>query len=239
MGNSMPTIKCDTCKVKFERRPDKIRARNFCSMSCYHEHTDRKKVQCVCPTCKLTFLKKSYNIRVESKDTFCSKKCARSYRKGKMCPCANCQKKIYVAPHNTKRYSNHFCSRSCGASYYNNFQKIHQSRSKLEHFLEEQISDFFPKLRLITNDRDCLDGKEIDLYFPTIKLAIEINGPHHYKPIYGRDKLAITLQNDIFKRILCMSKGVDLVCIPYLDYLSDKNKARYLSRIFEIIESRL
>ena len=32
-------------------------------------------------------------------------------------------------------------------------------------------------------------GSELDFYFPTLKLAIQINGPLHYYPIYGKKKL--------------------------------------------------
>ena len=38
-------------------------------------------------------------------------------------------------------------------------------------------------------------NSELDFYFPNLKLAIEINGPLHYKPIYGKDKL-IQIQNN-------------------------------------------
>ena len=239
------TTRCGLCNKSISVIPSRghRNKNNYCSVECAHAAKKQPRIRCMCSNCKKIFWRKESRITFPIKNVFCSSKCNKQYRKNntteKIYNCASCGQKIKVPLHKVKKSKNHFCSRSCTAKFYGFLQKIHRSRSKLEHYLEAQIKESFPHLKLIANDRVCLSGKEIDLYLPEIKLAIEINGPHHYKAIYGKDRMVSTLQNDTFKRLMCMVKGIDLICIPYLETLTNKNKVEYLGKIFELIEKRL
>jgi hypothetical protein len=85
------------------------------------------------------------------------------------------------------------------------------------------------------HDRKILDGHEIDIYIPTLKLGIEYNGsPYHasenglYKNVdkyYHRDKF-----------LLAKSKGVHLVNVFDFDYISNKDEV--LLKIKNLLEGK-
>lgn len=60
---------------------------------------------------------------------------------------------------------------------------------------------------------------ELDHYYPTLKLAIEYNGKHHYKRHrkYHKTKAAFEDQQarDKLKSELCAKAGIKLIVIPY------------------------
>jgi very-short-patch-repair endonuclease len=106
--------------------------------------------------------------------------------------------------------SNHFCGKSCAASY-NNANKTHGTRrSKLEKFIENKLRKKFPTLEITTNDI-VATSFELDFYFPTIKLALEINGIFHREAIYGNEKLRKIQLNDSRKSSVCLTRGIQLV----------------------------
>lgn len=59
------------------------------------------------------------------------------------------------------------------------------------------------------------DKMEVDLYIPSLKTAIEIDGPSHYLPIWGEDKLKRTIESDNEKNGHIISKGFVLIRIKY------------------------
>lgn len=72
---------------------------------------------------------------------------------------------------------------------------------------------------ILPNDRTAI-GLELDLYFPSLSMAIEINGVFHYMPIYGQRKLERITRNDQLKLERCRLKCIDL---HTLDVSSCKN----------------
>lgn len=69
-----------------------------------------------------------------------------------------------------------------------------------------------------------LDGLEADIAIPELKLAIEWNGIVHFKPIYGRSKLARIRQKDAEKQKIANDKDINLIIIP--DLVSTKSKVQ-------------
>jgi hypothetical protein len=57
---------------------------------------------------------------------------------------------------------------------------------------------------------------EVDLYFPTLKVAIEIDGPTHFYPIHGEDALARSIEYDSIKNGVLISRGICVIRIKYL-----------------------
>lgn len=82
----------------------------------------------------------------------------------------------------------------------------------MELFIQEQIRLDYPDLYVIYNDRSLI-GSELDIYIPSIRLAIELNGIVHYEPIYGPDKFERIKDNDKQKLIRCYEIGVELAVI--------------------------
>lgn len=101
--------------------------------------------------------------------------------------------------------------------------------SKLEKFIYSFISDYgfkveFHKKYLIQNE-----NLEIDMYIPEIKTIIEVDGPSHFLPIWGEEKLQKQIKADFNKTGLILSKGMVIVRIKNLSdsvCLADKEKLR-------------
>jgi hypothetical protein len=98
-------------------------------------------------------------------------------------------------------------------------------------------------LDVIANDRDVLDGKELDVYIPSIRTGIEFDGSAWHKEV---DK-------DEEKNTLCIKNGIRLIrirdtdcgslsprpgifIIDHKDY-SDKELKRCLNRLSEILNT--
>lgn len=83
--------------------------------------------------------------------------------------------------------------------------------SKLERYVYQKLSMLgysvvFHKTELIPNNK-----LEIDLYIPAKKLAIEIDGPSHFNPIWGEKKLLQTMTADMSKGGLLNANGYHLL----------------------------
>jgi|TARA_B100001564_G_scaffold171348_1_gene144050 very-short-patch-repair endonuclease len=85
--------------------------------------------------------------------------------------------------------------------------------SKLEKFLlsgliENNIDTKFHYEQTLVNTR-----LQIDLYIPSINLAIEVDGPSHFDPVWGQETLQKTKTYDDKKQGLIIGKGMKLVRI--------------------------
>lgn len=88
--------------------------------------------------------------------------------------------------------------------------------SKLEIFVKDGlisagIAVIFHKKELIPNNR-----LEVDLFIPHNKVAIEIDGPSHFLPIWGEAKLLKTMASDMQKGGLLNANGVHLIRVKQL-----------------------
>lgn len=151
--------------------------------------------------------------------------------------CQYCEKVIKKTPAEIRK--NNFCSKSCAASF-NNKHKTHGTRrSKLEVYLEEQLTSHYPNMLIDYNRKDAIES-ELDIYIPTLKLAFELNGIFHYEPIFGSDKLNQVQNNDISKSKACINNEIDLCIIDTsgLKYFKPDNAKKYLDIIVNIINQR-
>lgn len=132
-----------------------------------------------------------------------------------------------------------FCSSSCSSKYNNKNKTYGTRRSKLEIVLEDFIRSSFPKLEVKCNSKTEI-GSELDFYFPSLKLAIEINGIYHYEPIHGSDKLTQIQNNDKAKLRACDEKNIDLIIVSDLVSSTSKIWIDYFkNKISEIIKNRI
>jgi very-short-patch-repair endonuclease len=101
--------------------------------------------------------------------------------------------------------------------------------SKLEKFLYQEITKAgyvveYHKKHLIQNH-----DMELDMYIPSIKTIIEVDGPSHFLPIWGDEKLQKQIKADTQKSGLILSKGMVIIRIKNLSdsvCLADKEKLR-------------
>jgi len=126
--------------------------------------------------------------------------------------CPICKKIISLKPYVAKNRK--FCSGTC-RNIINN-QKIYGQRSKAEKYLEEQLKIKFPTWEILFNDRKILNGLELDVYIPHLKLAIEWNGIYHLKKIHNDQKFLRVQEKDAEKHLSCQEKNINLIVVADL-----------------------
>lgn len=100
--------------------------------------------------------------------------------------------------------------------------------SKSENDICEFIRSLIGKDNVIQSDCTLLNGKEIDIYIPSYKLAIEYNGLRWHSEMYNKDK-----NYHLDKTNECASKGVNLIHIFEDEYID--NRTLVLSKLKHIL----
>jgi very-short-patch-repair endonuclease len=77
---------------------------------------------------------------------------------------------------------------------------------------------------------------EIDLFLPNLNVAIEIDGPQHFFPIYGEVSLNRTIKYDSIKNGFLLSKGICVIRVKYMLKYSSLNQNR---KLLQLIKSEL
>lgn len=103
----------------------------------------------------------------------------------------------------------HFCSRKCSCAFNHKNKKIGTRISKLEKWIQAMLIAKYPNIEFRFNRCDTIKS-ELDIFVPALKLAFELNGVVHYRPIYGSKKFNQIQANDRKKCILCQSNGINL-----------------------------
>lgn len=154
--------------------------------------------------------------------------------------CLACNSRFKKSYCDTVQYPNHFCSRSCAATYNNKHKKHGTRRSKLEVWLEQELTKLYPELVFQFNSKEAI-GSELDIYIPSLKLAFELNGIFHYEPIFGDKKLNQIQVNDQNKFQACQASGISLCILDVsgLSYFKPTNAQKYLVVIQDVINKRL
>jgi len=200
-----------------------------------------------CYQCNDSFPKEKKRVKSEIKlqrgeCKFCSHNC---HYKSKInlqpLNCTNCGQSFLKSPSQIKKSKsdNHFCSRPCAATY-NNKHKTHGTRrSKLEAYIEQQLSKLYPELNIVFNGKEAI-GSELDIFIPSLNLGIELNGIFHYEPIYGVDKLRKIQENDISKSKACHDAKIDFCTIDTSGqkYFKESTSQKYIDIITTIIKER-
>ncbi len=213
----------------------------------YNDSKSINKLPCECYVCQKTFYVMKKNIKYEQKVNrkrlkYCSLKCRNIGRDVTMdCSCVDCgisfQKPLNQVKHS--KTGNHFCSRSCAATYNNTHKKHGTRKSKLEVWLEAKLTEICPDLEFHFNRKDTINS-ELDIYVPSMKLAFELNGIYHYEPIHGGDKLSQIQNNDNRKFQACIEQGIELCIIDTSGqiYFKEKTSQKYLNIIINILNQR-
>lgn len=182
--------------------------------------------------------KRTHNI-----NSYCSSIC-RTLSFGKIpkleVVCDNCDIKFMKYDKEIRRSLNNFCCQSCAATYSNTHKSKGNRRSKLEVWLEEQLTILYPNLNILYSDKTTINS-ELDIYIPSLNLAIELNGIFHYEPIFGEDKLSKIQNNDGRKFQACIENGIELCIIDTSNqkYFKISTSQKYLDIITHLVNSKL
>lgn len=211
--------------------------------------SDGKIIKFKCDGCDAVYLKgKVYwyhnVINKQSTVSFCTKKCEIKYRfikRGSInSKCKQCSKNIIVRKREQQLRTNHFCTKSCAATYNNTHKQTGTRRSKLEKWIEEQLLKMYPNLQFKFNKKDDINS-ELDIFIPSLNLAFELNGIFHYEPIFGKTILEKMENNDQRKIQACLEKNIELCIIDTSGqtYFKLQTSQKYLDIITNIINSKL
>jgi len=109
--------------------------------------------------------------------------------------------------------------------------------SKLEKFLVEALRKEGYKVDFHKKDLIPTQKLEIDMYIPDLKTIIEIDGPSHFLPIWGEDKLAKQIRADEQKSGIILSKGYVIMRIKEMrDFVSLRAKDKLLREVKSQLE---
>lgn len=100
-----------------------------------------------------------------------------------------------------------------------------------EHLLKKGYKVDFHKEHFLIRDR-----QQIDIFLPAMNVAIEVDGPSHFNPIWGDEVLAKNKERDRMKTGLILQKGLCIIRIRQRKALSQKYKRDILNRLFEELE---
>lgn len=110
--------------------------------------------------------------------------------------------------------------------------------SKAERFLYQELKKL--GYDTILHDKTILPGEkyEIDLYIPDLLTIIEIDGPQHFLPVFGEEKLQKVIEYDTIKNGLLISKGFCVIRVKYLTkHISRKIKTDLLRLVKDSLDS--
>jgi len=207
-----------------------------------------------CPVCEklfhksknlvLRFLKGTDPVRNKTgKHLFCSHSCtarSKNINSNMEVICKQCGESFFKRAAQIKKTKNNFCGHHCAAKWHNAHKTTGTRRSKLEKWIEQQLRWLYPTLPINCNKTDAINA-ELDLYFPTLHFAVELNGVFHYEPIYGGEKLGKIKTNDQRKMLACAEQSIELCVIDVssISYFKPEKAQQYLNIITAIINHKL
>jgi len=183
-----------------------------------------KSISLTCAYCHKTFSRSPKQIAAgrckKSKLAFCSPKCSYASRaKKQLVECKQCHKQFIKQFNQIQLSPNNFCGHSCAATWNNHHIERGLKRSQFEAWVQQRIVETFPELEVQYNRKKAIES-ELDIYIPSLKLAIEISGVHHFFPLFGQAKLEAIQRNDAEKVTACQERGIKLVVINICDMKS-------------------
>lgn len=109
--------------------------------------------------------------------------------------------------------------------------------SKAEKSLKKELTK--AGYDVILHKKNLIEGNfEIDLFLPELNTIIEIDGPQHFLPVFGEERLQDVIKFDSIKNGLLISKGYCVIRIRYLcKHISQSVERRLWDLVSEQVES--
>ena len=104
--------------------------------------------------------------------------------------------------------------------------------SKLEQFFQQELQNegFSVRMHELIIPAENL---EIDLYIPELKTIIEVDGPSHFLPIWGEEKLQKQINADLRKSGALLSKGYVVIRVKSLGQESLAKREELIKCVIE------
>lgn len=105
-----------------------------------------------------------------------------------------------------------------------------------DFLLQEGYNVLFHKKNILANTK-----LEVDILLPDINTVIELDGPSHYKPVWGEKALQRTIQADLQKDGLLLGAGFKVIRVQYdasdITLYSKTTVSNYLKETLEKIKN--
>jgi len=101
--------------------------------------------------------------------------------------------------------------------------KIAQSNATPSSSGEAEIVALLENIIKVKNDRSVLNGKELDIYLPGKKVALEFNGIYWHSELHGKD-----MNYHLNKTIKCEEQGIQLLHIFDIEWTQQREKVTSL-----------
>lgn len=109
--------------------------------------------------------------------------------------------------------------------------------SKDEKFVREGLTKAGFEVQYHVKNLIPSEKLEVDIWVPSLKTAIEIDGPSHFLPIWGEERLAKTREADTKKGGLILSKGYALIRVKQTALnMSNLKRETMLTAVIEKLE---
>tara|TARA_Y100001973_G_C5190716_1_gene330803 strand:+ start:1197 stop:1961 length:765 start_codon:yes stop_codon:yes gene_type:complete len=108
--------------------------------------------------------------------------------------------------------------------------------SKLEKFIQSRLEANGFKVRMHEMIIPA-ENLEIDLYIPDLKTIIEVDGPSHFLPIWGEDKLQKQVNADLRKSGSLLSRGYVVIRVKSLGSESLTKKESIIDKVLNTLNS--
>jgi very-short-patch-repair endonuclease len=109
--------------------------------------------------------------------------------------------------------------------------------SKLEHYILNHLIKNgykvdFHKEQILSNTK-----LQLDLFVPSLNIAIEVDGPSHFLPVWGEDSLKKNIKYDNKKSGLIIGKGLKLIRIKQKHDFSNARASVVVNNIIAILSN--
>ena len=102
----------------------------------------------------------------------------------------------------------------------------------LEYLLKKNLKVEFHKEQILSNTK-----LQIDLFLPNMGIAIEIDGPSHFLPVWGEDALQKNIDYDQKKQGLILGKGLILIRVKQTKDFSKTRAQRTCENLSLLLDS--
>lgn len=114
-------------------------------------------------------------------------------------------------------------------------QQASKIGSKMENYLLQELTKKgfridFHKEHWLQNHK-----LQLDLFVPDLRTAIEIDGPSHFRPVWGMEQLIKNQKADRQKTGLILAQGLVLVRVKMEKKFSQRYSRQTLSKLLEIL----
>lgn len=106
-------------------------------------------------------------------------------------------------------------------------------RYLLKYLLKDNYKVEFHKEQILSNTK-----LQIDLFLPTMNIAIEVDGPSHFLPVWGEDSLKKNQKYDKKKSGLIIGKGLKLIRIKQTHDFSNTRASQVYLCLKSILDNQ-